>query len=318
MRVQLMEALLGLLGSVMAVTIFSFIFCVVSFIRFMENHKNNMLRMFKGDKSFIPKNISATQFMIGKGLRCHSYQIGYFLWGYILVLLLLSFTFFVIYLLSLDAVQDLVVNYMKGGGVYLIVAIFSWLSLRIITLIFRDYSYSKDVISINNRNAYMVFSYFWFFIGLPMGFFSAILRILKAMAVGALMLPRIDHSVMPDGFQRLDRGFNAYICYLHVETAYRNPVLRVFCQMLVDETQNNPRNVQTLGINRVRKWTFSAQARARWFLALTLARNPQLASDRKPDVQAPQPAQAGHARHGDVVIEIDQFCADNTALIQDK
>ena len=73
-----------------------------------------------------------------------------------------------------------------------------------------------------------------------------------------------------------------------------------------------------IGINRVRKWTFSAQARARWYLALTLARNPQLASDRKPDVQAPQPAQAGHARHGDVVIEIDQFCADNTALIQDK
>ncbi|CAB4014964.1 Hypothetical predicted protein, partial [Paramuricea clavata] len=254
----------------------------------------------------------------GKGLRYHSYQIGYFLWGYILVLLLLSFTFFVIYLLSLDPVQDLVVNYMKRGGVYLIVAIFSWLSLRIITVIFRDNSYSKDVISINNRNAYMVISYFWFFIGLPMGFFSAVLRILKAMAVGALMLPRIDHSVMPDGFQRLDRGFNAYICYLHVETAYRNPVLRVFCQMLVDETQNNPRNVQTLGMNRVRKWTFSAQSRARWFLALTLARNPQLASDRKPDVQAPQPAQAGHARYGDVVVEIDQFCADNTAFIQDN
>ncbi|CAB4006857.1 Hypothetical predicted protein, partial [Paramuricea clavata] len=133
LRVLWVKALLGLFGSVMAATIFSFIFCVVSFIRFMENHKNNTLRMFKGDKSFIPKNINAVQFMIGKGLRYHSYQIGYFLWGYILVLLLLSFTFFVIYLLSLDPVQDLVVNYMKRGGVYLIVAIFSWLSLRIIT-----------------------------------------------------------------------------------------------------------------------------------------------------------------------------------------
>ena len=56
------------------------------------------------------------------------------------------------------------------------------------------------------RNVYLVFSYFWFFVGLPMGFASAISRILKAMAVGALMLPRIDHSVMPDGFQRFDRG----------------------------------------------------------------------------------------------------------------
>ncbi len=39
-----------------------------------------------------------------------------------------------------------------------------------------------------------------------MGFFSAISRILKAMAVGAIMLPRIDHSVMPDGFQQIDQG----------------------------------------------------------------------------------------------------------------
>ena len=31
-------------------------------------------------------------------------------------------------------------------------------------------------------------------------------------------------------------GFNAYICYLHVQTAYRNPIIRVFCQMLINET----------------------------------------------------------------------------------
>ena len=39
-----------------------------------------------------------------------------------------------------------------------------------------------------------------------MGFFSAISRILKAMLVGALMLPRIDDSVLPGGFQRFDQG----------------------------------------------------------------------------------------------------------------
>ena len=39
-----------------------------------------------------------------------------------------------------------------------------------------------------------------------MGFFSAIFRILKTMAVGLLMLPRIDHSIMPDGFQWIDPG----------------------------------------------------------------------------------------------------------------
>ena len=39
-----------------------------------------------------------------------------------------------------------------------------------------------------------------------MGFFSAIWRILKALVIGLVMLPRIDHSLLPDGFQTLDPG----------------------------------------------------------------------------------------------------------------
>ena len=66
----------------------------------------------------------------------------------------------------------------------------------------------------------------------------------------------------------------------------------------------------------MRTWRVSARARARWFLVLTLARNPQLATDRKTDLQAPQSAQAVLARHGHVMIEIDQFWSDDTPLIQ--
>ena len=56
------------------------------------------------------------------------------------------------------------------------------------------------------RNFYLVCSYFLFFLTLPMGFFSAILRVLKAAAVGFFMLPRVDRCVMPDGFQKFDNG----------------------------------------------------------------------------------------------------------------
>ena len=55
-----------------------------------------------------------------------------------------------------------------------------------------------------------------------MGFFSAISRILKSMAVGALMLPRIDHSVMPDGFQQLDPGNLTCCLEEEVKTNYYN------------------------------------------------------------------------------------------------
>ncbi|XP_028396775.1 stimulated by retinoic acid gene 6 protein-like [Dendronephthya gigantea] len=71
----------GIIGSSLASAILTTVICALSLILFMENHKNNMLRMFRGDKSFIAKNISVSQFMVGKGLRYHSFQIGYFLWG---------------------------------------------------------------------------------------------------------------------------------------------------------------------------------------------------------------------------------------------
>ncbi|XP_028418948.1 stimulated by retinoic acid gene 6 protein-like [Dendronephthya gigantea] len=67
--------------SLLAGVILTTAVCALSLVRFMENHKNNMVKMFKGDKSFIPRNISVSQFMIAIGLRYHSFQIGYFLWG---------------------------------------------------------------------------------------------------------------------------------------------------------------------------------------------------------------------------------------------
>ena len=51
----------------------------------------------------------------------------------------------------------------------------------------------------------------------------------------------------------------------------------------------------------------SAQARARWFLALTLARNPQLASERKSVIRAYKPVQVGYVKHGDVKIEVGPY-----------
>ena len=65
--------------------------------------------------------------------------------------------------------------------------------------------------------------------------------------------------------------------------------------------------------NKGQKWTCSAQARARWFLALTLARNPELASERKPDILAPEPIHGSKA--DDVNIEVGQYGSDNAGLI---
>ncbi|XP_046854611.1 stimulated by retinoic acid gene 6 protein-like [Xenia sp. Carnegie-2017] len=260
----------GIRDCLIAALILTFLFCALSLLRFMENHKNNMLRMFKGDKSFIPKKIKSSQFMIGKCLRYQSFQIGYFLWGYLLQWLMLFLICVLFYCLKFPIYQKLILTLVEVASVFLALGLLTYLTLALTAVaIFRDPNYNKNVISMNNRNAYLVFSYFWFFIGLPMGMLSALSRILKAMIIGLILLPRVDHSVLPEGFQRFDPGYISYIAYLHVQAAFRNPILRVFCQTIFDRK------------NGIRQWKCSPQARTRWFLALTLARNPEFISYRK-------------------------------------
>ena len=47
----------------------------------------------------------------------------------------------------------------------------------------------------------------------------------------------------------LSEGFATYICYLHVQAAHRNPVLRVFCQIVHDEMRNT-RKLCSVRFNR--------------------------------------------------------------------
>lgn len=156
-----------------------------------------------------------------------------------------------------------------------------WMFLFVASMtIFRDEYFKKEAITIDNRNFYLVCSYFLFFLTLPMGFFSAILRVLKAAAVGFFMLPRVDRCVMPDGFQKFDNGFAAYVCYLYVQAAHRNPVLRVFCQIVhheMHETQQS--NDGTL--KRAKRY------RNKWLLLVTLIHNPQLQGCRKHVIAPP-------------------------------
>ena len=50
-------------------------------------------------------------------------------------------------------------------------------------------------------------------------------------------------------------------------------------------------------------WNRSPQARTKWFIALTLARNPQLASERK-RVKTVSPVHMLYDQNGDVQVEV--------------
>ncbi|XP_028396776.1 stimulated by retinoic acid gene 6 protein-like [Dendronephthya gigantea] len=110
------DSLRAVVGSLLASAILTTVICALSLILFMENHKNNMLRMFRGDKSFIAKNISVSQFMVGKGLRYHSFQIGYFLWGFLLNWIFIFIPCVLLYSLKFSLVRNWILGYVSGGG----------------------------------------------------------------------------------------------------------------------------------------------------------------------------------------------------------
>ena len=56
------------------------------------------------------------------------------------------------------------------------------------------------------RRVFFVVVYFMFFYNIFLGLVSCLLRIIKAMALGTLFLPRLDHSTLPRKFQWFDPG----------------------------------------------------------------------------------------------------------------
>ena len=56
------------------------------------------------------------------------------------------------------------------------------------------------------RNAFNIFSYFVFQYNGLVGFAAAIVRVLISLMFGTLLLFRLDHNIMMDGFKFADLG----------------------------------------------------------------------------------------------------------------
>lgn len=60
------------------------------------------------------------------------------------------------------------------------------------------------------RRLFFIFTYFMFFYNIFIGIFSCLMRIIKSIILGALFLPRLDHSTLPRKFQQMDPGNFTY------------------------------------------------------------------------------------------------------------
>lgn len=172
-----------------------------------------------------------------------------------------------------------------------------WLfQLFLAHVIFRDRDYPNITVSIDNRRLFSIMSYCFFFYNILLGLFSCTMRILKGMLLGVIFISRIDRTPLMDGFQTWDKAFVAYLGFVTVLVAHRHPLLLVFCQLLLDRNKEHkplqerpPIQPKAAGNFRdpssdyrrePRLPRMSQKAFNRWFLAVTLLRNPSLVQYR--------------------------------------
>eukprot|EP00794_Sanderia_malayensis_P007310 gene7310-8128_t len=153
------------------------------------------------------------------------------------------------------------------------------------------------ILALDNRSAYHIFAYFFFFYNIFIGLFTSLKRMLYTLFVNMLMMENLQWTTLPGSFQRLDNGYRAYLGYLLSENAHANPLMRTFLFCLEDCLANereegkdpDPEQPTTtkwktfsnvvFAKDRERKtWT---TIRNRWQLALFLHRNPSLIAFRK-------------------------------------
>eukprot|EP00042_Codosiga_hollandica_P008660 m.19885 g.19885 ORF g.19885 m.19885 type:complete len:587 (+) comp31433_c0_seq1:72-1832(+) len=134
-------------------------------------------------------------------------------------------------------------------------------------------------------------------INLFLGPWTAFRRIVFNLIFSILFLARSDRSLVPRGYEGYDPAFSCYLSFLTIDAYYNNPILSTFVHLLCAKTAPAPfpatcacaciciqdrstailRNETTTDMQEIER----LRARAKWFVACTLIRNPQLQKLRK-------------------------------------
>ncbi|XP_052103959.1 receptor for retinol uptake stra6-like isoform X1 [Mytilus californianus] len=270
----------------------SFVVGVIMIVHTLASYRTLLLGLYKGDNGHLtPKEEKSNSTLLIGSMRYAGYQVAYVAWGYFIQFLLLF-----IVAIVLAVIIILVINGFHGWLVTTLhnvwPVLLSSLVVNIIQKLMCTFAFLQQrgkVLAIDNRRVFFIVVYFMFFYNIFLGLVSCLLRIIKAMGLGALFLPRLDHSTLPRKFQWFDPGFDAFCGFMHVENAHTHPVVLTFISLVQAEIIEKKRAAQNISLEGVENGTMMLKpkrpintvARFKWKLAYTLIKNPQLFIQRK-------------------------------------
>ncbi|XP_076095389.1 receptor for retinol uptake stra6-like [Mytilus galloprovincialis] len=274
--------------------------CMIIF-HMISSYRKNLIGLYKGSKIHIPPRSekSNPSIMVGT-MRYTGYQVGYILWGYLIQWSIFFLIFNVIALiinLYRIGAADFITNLIKQLWPAPITA----LALNLIQILLAKFVFLQErgnLLAIDNRRGFFFLTYFVFFYNTFLGVVSCLLRIIKAIVIGALFLGRLDHSTLPRRFQLMDPGFDAYVGFMHMENAHFNPIVLTFLSLLKRKTDSDTKNKKGIE-NELYDVKYNMKghphrlAIRRWQLSCMLHYNPQLRIMRKQYLSNLRPSKAG-------------------------
>ncbi|XP_014441494.1 stimulated by retinoic acid gene 6 protein-like isoform X3 [Tupaia chinensis] len=268
--------------------------CVSYLFHILACYRKHMKRLWAGDKHFLPlrfHNPTSSESVVAIA-RYSGWQIAYILWGYLIIhvvqslcgmMIMYGLVLPVIHNQGLEMLQRLGIGTLTISIVLGIMILQVWIAASFFLQPKLGPADKQKPLALNNRRVFHNFNYFLFFYNVLLGLGACLSRLLISCILGTWLIARIDRTIMQSGYERADMGFSAWIGMLYVDHYHTNPVLVSFCHILI--TGHRERKLQQVikywCLNQSTGPRVSARSRTRWFLLLTLIKNPRLIMLRK-------------------------------------
>ncbi|XP_053335406.1 stimulated by retinoic acid gene 6 protein-like [Clarias gariepinus] len=263
---------------------------VINISHVMVYYRKHIKSLWAGEKQYLPKTFTLRPAVSLAGLlKYPGYQIAFTMWGYLIVHLAMFtagmvFVYLVISPIRENGFLSWLLDLITFLTNFFIVFTLMKLQRIVIKWVFlQDKTSPHDEekpLALNNRStilhrkAFHTFNYYLFFFNVILGLGSCVLRLIRSAIVALFLVSRIERTVMPQGFKKLDASHCTWVGMIITDHHHNNPVLVCFCHLLV---KHSLLSVQ-VDVKPVCSPAFLAKKRAhlRWVLVYTLLRNPKL------------------------------------------
>ncbi|KAK3523093.1 hypothetical protein QTP86_014210 [Hemibagrus guttatus] len=252
-------------------------------------YRTHIKSLRAGERKYFPKmyKLNSVDGVVGF-LKYPGYQIAFSVWGYVIVhiaMFMIGLMFVCLVILPIQIFGILL--WLKWVAMSL-ANFLTLIGLMRLQCILGQIFFLQDKTSptekmkplaIKNRKAFHNFNYFFFFFNMVLGLMNCLLRIIKSLAVGVMLVSRIERTIMPEGFETLDSSYCTWLGMIMADHHHSNPVLVCFCHLLLKHPSED---IQDEGYSRLHREPLEKnRVHIRWHLVYTLLRNPKLILLRK-------------------------------------